>query len=69
MGDPKESEVWEEGVCVFGQDADDILCGLAKIVGVSDFWEFKRLWEELDSLCMPSGRSGWDISGNSGSGW
>ena len=43
-----------------GQDADDILCGLAKIGGVSDFWEVKRLWEELDSVCVPSGRSGWD---------
>ena len=50
------------GSVFFGQDADDILCRLAKIGGVSDFWEIKRLWEELDSICVPSGRSGWDIS-------
>ena len=45
----------------FGQDADDILCGLAKIGGVSDFWEVQRLWEKLESVCVPIGRSGWDI--------
>ena len=46
----------------FGQDADNILCGLAKIDGVSDFWEVQRLWEELDIVCAPIGRSGWDIT-------
>ena len=50
------------GSVFFVQDANDILCGLAKIGGVSDFWEVKRLWEEIDSVCVPSGRSGWDIS-------
>ena len=38
----------------FEQDDDDILCGLAKIGGVSNFWEVQRLWEELDSVCVPS---------------
>ena len=46
----------------FGQDADDILCGLAKIGGVSDFWGVQRLWEELNSFCVPGGHSGWDIA-------
>ena len=46
----------------FGQDADDILCGLAKIGGASEFWEVHRLWEEINSVCVPSGHSGWDIS-------
>ena len=46
----------------FGQDDDDILCGLAKIGGVSDFWKVQRLWEELDSVFVPSGRIGWDIA-------
>ena len=46
----------------FGHDADDILCRLAKIGGVSDFWEVQIFWEELDGVCVPSGRSGWDIS-------
>ena len=50
------------GSVFFGQDADNILCGLAKIGGVGDFWEVKRLWEELDSVCVPSARSGWDIA-------
>ena len=45
-----------------GQDADGILCGLAKIGGVSDFWGVRRIWEELVSVCVPSGCSGWDIS-------
>ena len=49
------------GGVFFGQDADDILCGLSKIGGVSDFWEVQKLWEELDSVYVPSGRSGWDI--------
>ena len=40
--------------CIFLQNADDILCNLAKIGGVSDFWGVKRLWEELDSVCVPS---------------
>ena len=46
----------------WGQDVDDILCGLAKIGGVSDFWGVQRLWEELGSVWVPSGRSGWDIA-------
>ena len=46
----------------FGQDADDILCGLAKIGGASDFWEVQISWEELGGVCVPSGRSGWDIA-------
>ena len=50
------------GSVFFGQDADNILCGLAKIGGVGDFWGFKRLWEELDSVCVPSGCSGWYVS-------
>ena len=50
------------GSVFFGQDADDILCGLAKIGGVSNFWEVQRLWEELDSVFVLSGRSGWDIA-------
>ena len=50
------------GSVFFGQDADDILCGLAKIGGVSDFWGVQRLWEELGSVWVPSGRSGWDIA-------
>ena len=50
------------GSVFFGQDSDDILCGLAKIGGVSDLWEVQRLWEELESVCVPSGRSGWDIA-------
>ena len=46
------------GSVFLGQDADNFLCGLAKIARVGDFWEVKRLWEELDSICVPSGRSG-----------
>ena len=46
----------------WGQDVDDILCGLAKIGGVSDFWEVKIIWEELDSVCVPSGHSVGDIA-------
>ena len=46
----------------FGQDADNILCCLAEIGGVGNCWEVKLLWEELDSVCMPSGRSGWYIA-------
>ena len=45
----------------FGQDADNILCCLAEIGGVGDFWEVKVLWDKLDSVCVPSGRSGWDV--------
>ena len=50
------------GSVFFGQDADNILCGLAKIGGVGDFWEVKILWEELDSVCVHSGCSGWDVA-------
>ena len=50
------------GSVFFGQDADDILCGLAKIDRVSDFREVQRLWEELDGVCVTSGHSGWDIT-------
>ena len=50
------------GSVFFGQGADNILCGLAKIGGVGDFGEVNRLWEELDSVCVPSGRSGWDVA-------
>ena len=46
----------------FGQDADNVLCGVAKIGGVSDFWGAKRLWEEPEFFCVPSGRSAWDIA-------
>ena len=46
------------GSVFLGQDADNFLCGLAKIARVGDFWEVKRLWEELDSICVPSGCSG-----------
>ena len=46
----------------FGQDADKILCGLAMIGGVGEFREVKGLREEIDSVCVPSGRSGWDIA-------
>ena len=45
-----------------GQDADNILCCLAKVGGVGDFLEVKVLWEELDIVCMPSRRSGWDVA-------
>ena len=45
-----------------GQDADNILCCLAKVGRVGDFWEVKVLWKELDSICMSSGRSGWDVA-------
>ena len=50
------------GSVFFGQDADDILCGLAKIGGVSDFWEVKGLWEELENVCVLIGRSQWYIA-------
>ena len=50
------------GSVFFGQDADDILCELAKIGGISDFWEVNILWEELNSVCVSNGRSGWEIS-------
>ena len=43
------------------QDADNILYGLANIGGVGDFWEVKILWKELDSVCVPSECSGWDV--------
>ena len=45
-----------------GHGADNILCGLAKIYGVGDFWRVKRLCEELGSDCVPSGRSGRDVA-------
>ena len=45
----------------FGQDADNILCCLTKIGGVGDFWEVKVLWEEIDSVFVTSGCSGWDV--------
>ena len=51
-----------KGSVFFGQYADNILCCLAKIGGVGDFWEVKGLWEELDSVCVPSGRSVWDVA-------
>ena len=50
------------GSVFFGQYADDNLCCLAKISGVGDFWGVKVLWEEIDSVCVPSGRSGWDLA-------
>ena len=43
-------------------DPDNILWYLANIGGVGDFWEVKRLWEELESFCVPSGRSGWYVA-------
>ena len=46
----------------FGQDADNILYGLAKIGEVGDFWGIKRFWKELNSVCVTSGRSGWDLA-------
>ena len=52
----------ERGSAFFGTDADDTLCDLEKIGGVSEFWEVQRLWEELDSVCVPIGRIGWNIS-------
>ena len=45
-----------------GQDDDNILYCLANIGGVGDFWGVKVLWGELDSVCVPSGCSGWDVS-------
>ena len=42
----------------FGQDSDNILCCLARIGGVGDFWEVQVLWEELDNVCVPSGYIG-----------
>ena len=61
MGPKREGRVGR-GSLLFGQDADNILCSLAKIGGVGDFWEVKRLWEELDSACVPSGCSGRDVA-------
>ena len=49
------------GSVFFGQDADDILCGLAKKYEVSEFWEDQIFWEELNSVCVSSGCSGWTI--------
>ena len=46
----------------FGQDVDNIICGLAKIGGVGDFWEVKIVWEELDNVCVYSGSSICDVS-------
>ena len=45
-----------------GQDADIILCCLAKVGGFSDFGEIKVFWEELDWVCMSSRCSGWDVA-------
>ena len=45
-----------------GQDADHVLCWLAKVGGVGDFGEVKVLWEELDCVCVPSGRSGGNVA-------
>ena len=50
------------GSVFFGQDADNILCCLAKIGGVSDCWEVRLLCQELDSVCVPSVHSGWDVA-------
>ena len=50
------------GSVFFGQDADNILCGLEKMGGISDFWKVKKLWEELNSVCVPSGDIGWDVA-------
>ena len=47
---------------LFGKDANNVLCVLAKIGGAVDFWEGKVLWEELDSFCVHSGRSGWYVA-------
>ena len=50
------------GSVFFGQDSDDILYGLAKIGEVGDFWGVKGLWEELSSVCLSSGLSGWNVA-------
>ena len=59
-GGPKRELRVGRGSVFFGQDVDNILCRLAKIGGVGDFWGVKILWEELDSVFVPSGRRGWD---------
>ena len=45
-----------------GKNADNVLCCLAKVGGVGDFQEVKVLHEELDCVCVSSGRSGWDLA-------
>ena len=45
-----------------GQDADNILCCLAKVGGVGDFEGVKVLWEELECVCVPSICSGWNVA-------
>ena len=44
-----------------GQDADNVLCCLAKVGAVGDFGEVKVLWEELDCVCVPSGCIGGNV--------
>ena len=46
----------------FEEDADNFLCRLAKISGGGEFWEVERIWEELNSVCVPSGRSEWGVA-------
>ena len=35
---------------------------MAKVGGVGDFGKVKVLWEDLGSVCVPSGSSGWDVA-------
>ena len=36
-----------------GQDADDVLCCLAKVGGVGYFGKVEVFWEELDRVRVP----------------
>ena len=50
------------GSVIIGQDADNVLCCLAKVGGVGDFGGVKVLWEERDCVCVPSGCSGGNVA-------
>ena len=50
------------GRVFIGQDADNVLCCLAKVGVVGDFGEVKVLWEELDCVCVHIVCSGGNVS-------
>ena len=52
----------QRGSVFIGQDAETVLFCLAKVGGVGDFWEVKVLWEKINSVCIPSGCTGWYIA-------
>ena len=51
----------QRGNVFIGQDADNVLCCLAKVDGVGDSGEVKVLWGEIDCVYVPGGLSGGNV--------